>query len=184
MSVAAFQTLVGRPEAAAMNSGLSPMKTAELLRIFGHPRKRKDYSAQCQSVTNTTLLRHMVTQSIGPFRVTGLNIAVQVFSEAFLDVHRALPELYDCLGSAGMLCCRLVRGSSSTLSNHSFGCALDITIGGQLDVRGDNRVQAGLLALYPYLHAHGLYWGAEYPTEDAMHWELAWETFLARWQGV
>jgi hypothetical protein len=32
------------------------------------------------------------------------------------------------------------------------------------------------LLVYPYFHAEGWFWGAEFPTEDAMHFELADET--------
>ena len=167
--------LVAKPSADSINSGLSALKTARLYGILGAPRTH--LTADCQPVTNAKLSARIVTASVGPFKVTGLDIAVESLKAVTADIQREKHELYFLLGSAGMLCCRLVRGSEDTPSNHSFGTAVDLTVGGMLDARGDDKVQRGLLEVYPIFHRHGWYWGAEYPTEDAMHFELAWETF-------
>lgn len=159
---------VPRPKPDEMNGGLSALKTDQLKALFGAPNTPQ---------FKKRILPRLVTQSVGPFRVTGLDIAVVALSEALAEVHSVRPDLYALLGTAGMLCIRLVRGSTTAWSNHSYGCAEDFTIDGELDVRGDGMVQQGLLDLYPIMHAHGFYWGAEYATEDAMHFELAWETF-------
>ena len=172
-----YTNLVKKPAPAYINTGLSAMKTSKLIALFGQPRK--SYSQTCMPITNTKLKRRIVTASVGPFRVTGMDIAVESLKGVFADIIRAgKADLYGQIGTAGMLCVRFVRGSDSTLSNHSFGLAVDLTIGGILDRRGDNKVQQGLLDLYPYFHRHGWYWGAEYSTEDGMHWELSWEKFL------
>jgi hypothetical protein len=173
--ISRLTALVDKPKACDINSGLSAISARELERVFGRPREK--VTTECQPVTNPKLSRRIVTKDVGPFRVTGLDIAVDSLTLVFADVEREDPELYSLLSSAGMLCCRLVRGSKFTLSNHSYGTALDIKIGGELDRRGDDKVQLGLLGLYRFFHRHGWYWGAEYPTEDSMHWELAAETF-------
>jgi hypothetical protein len=170
---------IPKPSPAAINSGLSALKTGQLIARLGHPRAARDYSTACQAVTNAALQRRIRTASVGPFRVTGFDLALQQLRLVCDDARLADPQLYALLGSAGMLCCRLVRGSRSVLSNHAFGLAVDLTLGGVLDTRGDNLVQQGLLDLYPHFHRHGFYWGAEYPTEDAMHFELSWEKFQA-----
>lgn len=77
-----------------------------------------------------------------------------------------------------MLCCRLVRGSRQTASNHSWGVAIDLKIDGELDRPGDGFVQSGLLRAYRFFHEEGWYWGAGFRREDAMHFELAEATFL------
>ena len=77
-----------------------------------------------------------------------------------------------------MLCCRRVRGTKRTLSNHGLGLAVDFTINGKLDVRGDDLVQRGLLELYGILKGFGWYWGAEFGTEDAMHFEVSAEVVM------
>jgi D-alanyl-D-alanine dipeptidase len=49
------------------------------------------------------------------------------------DIAKEQPAVYAGLGSAGMLCCRLVRGSTTAISNHSWGTAIDLTLNGVLD---------------------------------------------------
>jgi hypothetical protein len=140
---------------------------------LGEPRE--NYTTEYQPVTNPALLRRMVSVDVGPFRARGLDAFIRVLTDVFEEVQRDLPELYALIGTAGILCPRLVRGSKTRVSDHAWGTAVDLTIGGELDARGDNSVQAGLLSLYPYFHKHGLYWGAEYPTEDAMHFCMSAE---------
>lgn len=178
-----YTHLIRKPAPESINSGLSPMSTRRLIEIFGHPRKAKDYTDRCQLPNNKKLLKHITLQGVGPFRVTGFDLAVSSLADAFAELKQVDPKLYALLGTAGMLCVRKVRGSE-LLSNHSFGMAVDLTVGGKLDVRGDNKVQAGLLALYPIMHKHGWYWGAEYRTEDAMHYELSWEKFERLYRGL
>lgn len=173
--------LVPRPAASDINGGLSPLKPATVIGHLGAPRTT--YSQDCRPVTNPTWKRRIVTADVGPFNVTGLDVAVRSLAAVMARVKGADPTLYAALETAGMLCCRLVRGAKHTLSNHSFGCAVDITVGGRLDQRGDGLVQAGLLRLYAHFHAEGWYWGAEYPTEDGMHYELANETFVRLMKG-
>lgn len=80
--------------------------------------------------------------------------------------------VWQALGSAGMLCIRHVRGMPSVPSNHAFGLAIDFTLDGQLDVRGDRMVMAGLIRLYRVMKRFGWFWGAEFSVEDAMHFEV------------
>lgn len=168
-----YTDLVPCPDAMSINTKLSACPTKFLVSKFGPPRKL--LTDDCQPVTSPYWKSKMRTEDIGPFRATGHVLALAQFRRAFADVKAANPVLYDLLGSAGMLCCRRVRGSKN-LSNHGLGMALDITIGGKLDARGDDRVQKGLLELYGILKYHGIYWGAGFGTEDAMHFEIAKET--------
>ena len=72
-----------------------------------------------------------------------------------------------------MLCARLVRGSTSASSNHSWGTAIDLTLDGVLDQRGDGRVQVGLTRIAPIFNRHSWFWGAGFRTEDGMHFEAS-----------
>jgi hypothetical protein len=166
------------PLPAAMNPGLSAARQWTMKTLLDLPRR--DLDGRCQPVTNMALKPLMVTESVGPFRVTGLRPAVESLRQVLADVARELPDLHGRLGSAGMLCCRLVRGSSVSLSNHSWGTAIDLTIDGKLDGRGDGRVQRGLLALAPIFNDHGWYWGAAFRIEDAMHFEVS-DELMRRW---
>lgn len=176
--------LVPKPAAASVNGGLSPLHQRTVLEIFGAPRSvtpRWPDLSEDGPVTNVKLATKIVTESVGPFRVTGHKRAVRALREGLAEVKQKHPNLYAALGSAGMLCCRMVRGSTKNWSNHAFGFAIDFTISGVLDVRGDDKVQAGLLALYGVLKKHGFFWGTEFGIEDGMHFEAADETVRA-WQ--
>ncbi len=88
--------------------------------------------------------------------------------------------VYRVLGTAGMLCARNVRGSTTSISNHSWGTAIDLTVDGELDARGDNNVQFGLELIAPMFNAAGWFWGVDFRTEDAQHFE-AGATLVAGW---
>jgi D-alanyl-D-alanine dipeptidase len=79
--------------------------------------------------------------------------------------------VYRALGTAGMHCARYVRGSTTNISNHSWGTAIDLTIDRDLDPRGDNQIQFGLHLISTVFNNNGWYWGAGFPTEDAQHFE-------------
>jgi D-alanyl-D-alanine carboxypeptidase/Putative peptidoglycan binding domain len=100
-------------------------------------------------------------------------MAVDVLTAIMADIKVQRRAVYDQLGTAGMLCCRLVRGSATAISNHSWGTAIDLTIDGVLDPRGDDKTQRGLLDIHPIFNAHGFFWGAAFGTEDSMHFEAS-----------
>ncbi len=154
-----------------LNGALKPARNQTMLTLIGNPRGT--YDEECRWPTNQSVLDLVVTRDIGPFRVSGLRPAVDTLELIFKDIKAEKPDIYPVIGQVGMLCCRLVRGSRSSISNHSWGTAIDLTLEGKLDRRGDNRTQVGLLELYPIFNRHGFYWGAAFPTEDAMHFEAS-----------
>jgi hypothetical protein len=96
------------------------------------------------------------------------------------DIATYEPEVYAALGTAGMLCARLVRGSAHSISNHSWGTAVDLTLNGTLDQRGDDKVQRGLVHIAPVFNDHGWFWGAGFGAEDGMHFEAS-DELIRRW---
>lgn len=172
-----FQKLLPKPHPDSVNSGLSPLHQNLMLNTFGVPGNIKK-AQDCTIITSQRLSPFIVTQSVGPFRVTGHLTALESLKRIFTQVKQKDPELYSLLKTAGMTCCRLVRGSKTQWSNHSFGFAIDIMIGEELDTRGDDLVQVGLMRLYPYFHAEGWYWLVEGKIEDGMHFEASSELFL------
>ena len=157
------------PVPAGINPGVKNAKQQTMLDLLGKPRN--SFTTDCQPVTNPDL-KPIVTEDVGPFKVTGLKPAVADVREIFAKVKSDNPSLYAALGTAGMLCARLVRGTKSgAISNHSWGTAIDITINGILDPRGDGMVQIGLVQLAPFFNHRGWFWGAGFPTEDGMHFE-------------
>ena len=129
---------------------------------------------------NVKLKRNVTTASVGPFRVTGLKPAVAGLQLVMADIRKQWPDAYNALGTAGMLCCRFQRDSTTAISNHSWGTAIDLTLNGLLDKRGDNLVQNGLTLIAPVFNKHGWYWGATFQTEDAMHFE-AGKASIEKW---
>lgn len=172
---------VPAPAPETLNPGLTAVRQAWMLATLGRPR---DVLTQADApVTNPALRRLLETRSVGPFRATGLRPALDSLAAIFAEVKAQRPDLHAALGSAGMLCCRLVRGSATSISQHAWGTAIDVTIGGVLDTCGDGRVQRGLLELAPFMNRHGWYWGAEFRIEDAMHFEASAE-LLASWKAA
>lgn len=172
-----FSQLVPVPPHGSYNTGLSACRPGTLRKFLGDPRETFDQ--QCRPVTNRVLKARMLTASVGPFRVTGLDVAVASLTRVMAAFRSADPAAYAAVGTAGMLCARFVRGSQKSVSNHAWGTAVDLTFDGEVDPRGDRKVQAGLLRVYRFFHAEGWYWGAGFSREDAMHFELADETVRA-----
>src|ERR1044071_3571367 len=128
-----FHELVPIPARTDMNTGLNPALPATMKALLGRPGR---LTRDCSDITNEKLQRNMVTASVGPFRVTGLKPAVDSLTQVFADLKAENPDLHAVLRSAGMLCCRAVRGSTSNFSNHSWGTAIDLQIESDLDELG------------------------------------------------
>jgi hypothetical protein len=153
-------------------------KQSTMLTLLGNPRV--DVSEDCQAVTNARMKPLIVTENVGPFKVTGLRPAVRSLREVMTDVKKREPDLHNLLSSAGMLCVRFVRGSKTAISNHSWGTAIDLKIAGELDPYGDGTVQHGLTLLAPMFNEHGWHWGATFGKEDGMHFECS-DNLVRKW---
>ena len=73
-----------------------------------------------------------------------------------------------------------MRGSTTSISNHPWGTAIDLTLNGVLDAYGDSHVQYGLTLIAPIFNRHGWYWGAAFGKEDGMHFEGG-RALVSRW---
>lgn len=169
MSKSTFDDVFPIPPAAAMNSGLSPCGNS-LMNHFGVPGPRL---VNCSAVTNAKLKSKIITADVGPFNVTGLKPAVASLQRIFAKVQQNDKTLYREIKTAGMLCCRLIRGSKSSYSIHSWGGAIDLYCGAGVVPLGRPVTHLGVLRVYPYFHAEGWYWGAEFSRADAMHFEVS-----------
>ena len=148
-----------------------------MLTALGKPG---DLTSDCSDITNATILAMIQTRDVGPFRATGLSPALDDLVAIFASVKANKPDLYAILGTEGMLCCRAVRGSTTNFSNHSWGTAIDMTIGGILTNMNSPTVPQGLVDLYDYFHAQGWFWGAGYQGRtDPMHFEVSNQRILA-----
>lgn len=161
------------------NKGVTQPGNRVMLEILGHPRE--SYSTNCQPVTNPRIKALLETRQIGPIRVTMIRPALDSLERIYDRLKQDEPDLAAKLGTAGALCARLIRGSSRSVSNHSWGTAIDLKIEGQLDPFADGSTQFGLLLLAELFNEEGWFWGATYRREDSMHFEVGVET-LRKWQ--
>lgn len=172
-----YKRRVVAPHKDSVNTGLSYLRPATCRKLLGEPRLKKDYTDDYQDTDNPTLQALMVTQEVtGLGRVRGLKPAVDSLNRVMKRVRLENPNLLSVLSSGGMLNVRRIRGTKDTPSNHAWGCAIDIKVGGLYDTPGDGKCFIALLELYPYFYAEGWFWGTEFSREDSMHFEVANET--------
>ncbi|KAL1914236.1 uncharacterized protein VTP21DRAFT_9659 [Calcarisporiella thermophila] len=175
-----YGRLVPLPGNLKVQNGLTYCPSNVITSILGTPCPLKK---ECSAVTNPKVKKLLTTGKVGHISLHGLKPAVEGAVRALTKVQREKPNLFKALGSSGMLCCRLIRGSKTKHSNHSWGTAIDFNIKGKLDPRGDGKTQQGMLELYPYFNKEGFYWGGGFSgsSEDSMHFEVAEQT-LRRWE--
>lgn len=154
-----------------INVGLNAARQITMLSLLGNPRG--NYNQDCRDITHPVLRTMVVTRDLGPFRVRGIKPAVESLSEVLKDIETEEPEVFAGLGTAGMLCARFVRNSTISISNHSWGMAIDLNLNGELDRPGNGKTQKGLAQIAPIFNRHKWYWGASFPREDAMHFEIS-----------
>jgi hypothetical protein len=170
-----FGKMVAIP--SGINAGLTSADQATMLALLGKPG---DLTADCSPITNAALKKLMVTQDVGPFKVTGLKPAVDALTRVFAAITTQKPALYKVLTTAGMTCCRAVRGSTTNYSNHSWGTAIDMGISGVLTPLGSTTVQEGIAEAAPFFQAEQFFWGAGYSSrKDGMHFEASHELITA-----
>ncbi len=160
------------------NKGIIQPKNSFMLETLGQPRE--NYSTTCQPATSPRLLAALETRQIGSFNLTMLRPALDSVQRIMDRLQSDEPEIYAALGTAGALCARFIRGSTTSVSNHSWGAAVDLTLEGNLDAMGDGGTQFGLVILAEYFNDEGWYWGAGYGREDSMHFEVG-EDQLKKW---
>lgn len=140
-----YNELVPLPAGLRNQNGNTYLRQSTMKSLFGSPCS---LSSSCTAVTNNKLKPLIQLVDVGPFRVTGAKPAVDRLKAALARVQAEKPALYATLGTAGMLCCRAVRGSTTSFSNHAWGFAIDFTINGKLDPRKDGKAQVCLLFVW------------------------------------
>ncbi len=154
-----------------VNKGLKVAGPTYLAAKLGRPRDI--LSDTCEPMTNARLKSQLVTEQVGPIRVTMLKPAIESLRRVFENVRITDPDLYARINTAGALCVRRIRGTRDSLSTHSFGLAVDLNIDGRLDTLGDGRTQLGLTILADFFRTEGWVWGASWRREDSMHFEIS-----------
>ncbi len=162
----------------ALNSGLTVPTSSWLIQTFGAPAE--GLGDTCASMTNPRLAGLLQNEQVGPVKVRMLKPALESLGVVLEKVKLADPDLYARINTSGSLCVRLVRGSTTSVSSHSFGLSVDLNIDGLLDTLGDGRTQLGLTILSDFFNADGWVWGAAYGREDSMHFEVSKEQ-IEKW---
>jgi D-alanyl-D-alanine carboxypeptidase-like protein len=166
------------PPASTFNVGLSSADEATMLRLLGIPGRKTE---NCSPATGDFRIR-IKTGSVGPFRVTGLDLAVDLLKAAFDEAAQQIPDVVAAAKTAGMLCVRHKRNNPRSFSNHSWGTAIDLFFGSDVVPQGVRKTDRGCLLLAPFLNHHGWFWGAGFSggSVDSMHFELSKETIQQR----
>jgi hypothetical protein len=165
------------PPKDTMNTGLSPARQATMLTKFGKPGQ---LTKDCSDPSVKFKKRLKFGVDIGPFKVSGLDFAVESLRQIFAEVQQQLPDVFNAVKNDGMLCVRARRKAPLIFSNHSFGTAIDLFFGTEAVPQGVHLAHRGNLLLFPFFNRHGWFWGAEFSGDfvDSMHFELAEETIL------
>jgi hypothetical protein len=165
------------PPKDVMNTGLSAAMETTMLQKLGTPGK---LTADCSSPIDPIKKRMKFGVDVGPFKVSGLDFAVESLIQLFSEVKTELPDVFNEVKTEGLLCVRHRRTNPSRFSNHSWGTAIDIFFGTAVIPQGQKFAHRGNLLLFPFFNRHGWYWGAEFSGDsvDTMHFELAEETIL------
>lgn len=169
------------PVPAGFNEGLRHASNTVMIQYFGMPRG--DFSQAAKKPNNPEFLKHV---EFGP-RIPqlgkiwwGLRPAIESLHEIVADISRRAPQVYDIMGTAGVGNCRFVRGSTSAISNHSWGSAIDITLGGRVDPYNNDKITRGMIEIIPIFNEHKWYSGCYFRREDSMHLEVS-KDLLEMW---
>jgi D-alanyl-D-alanine carboxypeptidase len=169
------ETLVDIPPANTFNQNLSSASEATMLQIFGVPGAK---TQNCSPATGAIKQRIVSLVNVGPFKVSGLDIAVQLLKAVFDEAEQQIPNVVAAVKNDGMLCVRHKRMNANSFSNHSWGTAIDLFFGTAAVPQGSHKTNRGCLQLAPFFNRHGFYWGAGFSgsSVDSMHFELAEQT--------
>lgn len=155
----------------AVNGALKAAGNNLNSQYIGMPRG--SFAEHGQDPDNHDFIQQIEMGSFAGHRIHGLGPFVQTLQVIDHEISERFPELYKQMGHLGGLCCRLVNGSVSCISSHSWGTAVDITFGGQTDRYDENLIQRGLCLIAPIFHKYKFYWGIAFRKQDAMHFEAS-----------
>jgi hypothetical protein len=157
------------PDKNSINGNLNSPHNASVIKKLGLPNGEKERELR-------------VTMQITPhIKATGNKHFLERFKKVMDEVKVKRPDLYDNLRTAGCFNIRPVVGAAAYRSNHSWGIAIDLYFGDAVVPRDSGLTEEGMKELYAFMHNAGFYWGAEFPTDDAMHWEMSLEWLLKQY---
>ncbi|MEA2821594.1 MAG: hypothetical protein QOJ86_3598 [Bradyrhizobium sp.] len=164
--------IVDIPPANTFNQNLSSATEATMLRVFGVPGAK---TQDCSPATGAFKQRVVTRVDVGPFKVSGLDVAVARLKAAFDEAEEQIPDVIAAVKNDGMLCVRHKRMNPNSFSNHSWGTAIDLFFGSNAVPQGSHKTHRGCLQLVPFMNKQGFFWGGGFSgnSVDSMHFELA-----------
>ena|SRR5208282_3232550 len=81
---------------------------------------------------------------VGPFRVSGLDYAIERLGQIFSVLSGQGHDEYSQIKTAGMLCVRRIKFNPAHYSNHSWGTAIDLYFGSPGKVDDPERIPRNL----------------------------------------
>lgn len=173
-------TRVPIPPRASFNADLSSADEETMITLLGIPGAK---TSECSPVTGAFKSNIVSAVNVGPFKVSGLDFAVDLLRQVFEEADQQIPDVVAAVKTAGMLCVRAKRTNPNSFSNHSWGTAFDLYFGKDVVPQKVQQCHQGCLQLAPFFNRHGWYWGAGFSgaSVDSMHFELAKETIAQKY---
>jgi hypothetical protein len=140
-----------------INLGLSACREDTMLEKFGTPG---DLTDKCAVVEGDIKARIKYRIDVGPFKVNGLDYAIESLGQIFSVLSSKHHDTYGQIQTAGMLCVRRIKHNPAHYSNHSWGTAIDLYFGTGVVPQGKAMTQRGFLDIYKTFNQHGWYWGS------------------------
>lgn len=162
-----------------------PLNSVERAATFGGPFqwRRKPVAGNAENIVilgdweAENIVRVEVPQLLkipGNFSRMALNKRVAKQTLALWAAWEKAGLLHLILSYEGAFVARLIRGSTSSLSNHAYGSAFDINYFwnqlGRTPARAGSK--GSVRELVALAHKHGFFWGGNFARLDGMHFEI------------
>ncbi len=160
------------PIPGGLNVGLHPCLQQTMINALGIPGPLTQH---CKPPTGTVAARMKWGVNVGPFKVSGLDYAVESLAQVFAEFKQVDLQAYKAIKTAGMLCVRARRTNPRIFSNHSWGTTIDLYFGDSVVPQGVHKCHRGMLNLWQIFNRYEWYWGAGFSGDsvDSMHFELS-----------
>lgn len=167
-----------------LQSGLNPLNNIEVEEIFGKLEYVRIDNSHDIIISDEWKKEHfgvVFIPQLEGMKTYGGHMSGNIYCHRLIynqlkDCFKYI-EKYGFLGDilfwGGLFSSRMVRGSKTNISRHSYGIALDINpsqngVGQEPAAEGE---KGSVKRLVPIFEAHGFCWGGNFNRKDGMHFE-------------
>ena len=111
----------------------------------------------CSPVTGAFKQRIVSLVNVGPFKVSGLDIAVKLLKAEFDEAEQQIPNVVAAVKNDGMLCVPHKRSEPRILEPQLGHGDRPVLRHGRGSSRGSHKTHRGCLQLAPFFNKHGWY---------------------------